>query len=260
MKPPLYAEQGRSIVWQNLLGFRSPVDDLCRTHPRLADRLQDLARQLEGSASQDTLKAAGKATSAEDVSRGYSKLAVEWDNLVDEIRRTPSFEGFLRAKGFAQLAPAAHEGPVVILNVNDLQCDALVLISDDSAEKHVSVVNIPLERFSYDKSKTLFQSLTDLLSSAGVRERNERKTRIVGSQLDDEIKFKKILRILWQDVVKPVIEGLAFQVRLLRPVILVLIPFLVRLNQSDLLVSGGAPLGYWHFSPFMLLCCTTQTK
>ena len=173
----VWAEQGRSIVWQNLLGLRSPVDDLRRAHPRLADRLQNIARQLEGSASHDALRNEGQAVPVEDVSRGYSKLAIEWDNLIDEIRRIPNFEGFLRAKSFSQLAPAAHEGPVVILNVNDSQCDALVLIPDDSAERHVSVVNIPLERFSYDKSKKLFQALTGLLSSAGVRDRNDRKDR-----------------------------------------------------------------------------------
>jgi hypothetical protein len=221
----VWTEQGRSIVWQNLLGLRSPVDDLRKAHPGLADRLQNIARQLEGSASHDALGAEGQEVPVEDVSRGFSKLAVEWDNLIDEIRGIPKFEGFLRVKSFTQLAPAAHEGPVVILNVNDLQCDALVLIGDESAETHVSVIKIPLERFSYDKSKELFQALTGLLSSAGVRERNERQTRIVRSQLDGEPMFKSILRTLWQDVVKPVIEGLAFQVYLLNCIILVLMPF-----------------------------------
>jgi hypothetical protein len=166
-----------------------------------------------------------QALPVDGVPGGYTRLAVDWDTLIEEIRRLPNFEGFLRAKSFSQLAPAAHEGPVVILNVNGSRCDALVLIADDSSERHVSVVNIPLERFSYETSEKLFKALTGLLKSAGVRERNERKIHIGGSQADGEAKFKRILRILWQDVVKPVIEGLAFQVRLLHRVMEMLILF-----------------------------------
>jgi len=33
-----WAEQGRSIVWRNMLGLRTPVDDLRAKHPRLADQ------------------------------------------------------------------------------------------------------------------------------------------------------------------------------------------------------------------------------
>jgi hypothetical protein len=184
-----------------------------------------------------------------------------WANLANPvvIRRIPNFEGFLKAKSFSQLAPAAHEGPIVILNVYGSQCDALVLIADDSREKHVSAVNIPLERFSYEKSKTLFQALTDLLSSTGVRERSDRKTGRAQSQADSEAKFKRILRILWQDVVKPVIEGLVFQARLFDCIALFLI-LLIRSNLSGFLASGGARLGYSHSFPFMLLACTTQRK
>jgi hypothetical protein len=222
----VWAEQGRSIVWQNLLGLRSPVDDLRRVNPQLADRLQNIAQQLEGSSSHDALVAQGQAVPVEDVfSRGYSKLAVEWDNLIGEIRAISGFEGFLRAKRFSQLAAVAHQGPVVILNVNDSQCDALVLVADGSEETHVSVVNIPLQRFSYDKCKELFQYLTDLLSSAGFRDRDDRKSGRIQSHADDEAKFKRILRILWQDVVKPVIEGLAFQVHFLDCAIRLLIHF-----------------------------------
>jgi tetratricopeptide (TPR) repeat protein len=210
----VWAEQGRSIGWQNLLGLRNPIDELHTSHPQLADRLQSIARQLEASESHDTIRKDVQMVSVENISRKYSKLAVEWENVVEEVRRIPQFEGFLRAKSFRQLAPTAYEGPVAILNVSDSRCDALVLISDDSDERHVSVVNIALERFSYEKSKKLFHILTSLLSSAGVRDRSHRKTGRVRSQADREAKFKGILRILWQDVVKPVIKGLAFQVGL----------------------------------------------
>jgi hypothetical protein len=49
---------------------------------------------------------------------------------------------------------------------------------------------------------------------AGVRARGDtRKTRIVGLGTGSEDSFESILCILWVDVVKPVIEGLAYQVK-----------------------------------------------
>jgi len=39
-----WAEQGRSIVWQNMLGLRAPIDDLRARYPHLANRIQDIVR------------------------------------------------------------------------------------------------------------------------------------------------------------------------------------------------------------------------
>jgi hypothetical protein len=64
-----------------------------------------------------------------------------------------------------------------------------------------------LERFSHEKSKIMVRTLTELL--AGVGHRNIRRGRTV---TDSNMKFQDILRILWYDVVKPVVEGLSFQV------------------------------------------------
>jgi len=141
-------------------------------------------------------------------------LAAEWDHTIEEIRNLPGFETFLKPKIFSQLAPAAHEGPVVILNVDNSRCDALVLVADDSNKNQVSVFNIPLTRFSYEKSQKLGKRLADLLMLAGVRARGDtRKARIDGLGAGSEDSFEAILCILWVDVVKPVIEGLAYQVK-----------------------------------------------
>jgi len=142
-----------------------------------------------------------------------SQLALDWENTVEEIRRLPGFEGFLKAKTFSQLAPAAHEGPVVILSVDDSRSDALVLIADGWKDKHVSVVNIPLTRFSYEKGQKLCGELTSILKSTGVRDRGEmRKTRLVFSGGGADATFRNILRTLWLDIVQPVIDSLVYQV------------------------------------------------
>ena len=199
-----WAEQGRSIVWQNMLGLRTPLDELRSTHEHLANRLQDIAQKMETPTSDGV----------SDATQTGLRLAAEWDHTIEEIRRLPGFETFLKPKTFIQLAPAAHEGPVVILNVSESRCDALVLVADDSSEKQVSVFNIPLTRFSYEKSQKLGERLAELLTLAGVRARGDtRKAMIDGLGTGSEDSFESILRILWVDVVKPVIEGLAYQVK-----------------------------------------------
>jgi hypothetical protein len=198
-----WAEQGRSIVWQNMLGLRTPADELQASHPHLANRLRDISRQMEASMSPDAVHAARKST----------ELAIEWENTVEEIRQLVGFDRFLRAKTFGQLAPAAYEGPVVILNVDRSRCDALVLIPNDSDDKQVSVINIPLTHFSYETCQKLSQKLTSLLKSSGVRARGEnRKTGRSYSEGNGVDAFSKILRVLWLDVVEPVINALAYQV------------------------------------------------
>ena len=200
-----WAEQGRSIVWQNLLGLRTPIDDLRATHPQLADKIRDIARQMEASTSQTVSNADIRS----------AQLVIAWENAVEEVRKLPGFEGFLRAKTFSQLSHVAHEGPVVILNVSDSRSDALVLAEDESEDKHVSVVSIPLTRFSYETGRKLREKLTELLTLAGFRDRGEtRKTgRVFSGGGNIKAAFQKILRILWLDVVQPVIDTLKYQVR-----------------------------------------------
>lgn len=198
-----WAEQGRSVVWQNMLGLRTPLDDLRARHPHLANQIQDISRRMDASTSHDGVNAAQKS----------SMLANDWENTVKEIRQLRGFEGFLKAKTFSQLAPVAHEGPVVILNVDHSRCDALLLIADDSDDKHVSVINIPLTRFSYVKGQKLSEKLSSVLTSAGVRARGDiRKTKLIYPEGNGDAAFADLLRILWLDIVEPVITGLAYQV------------------------------------------------
>jgi tetratricopeptide (TPR) repeat protein len=203
-----WIEQGRSIVWQNLLNLRTPVDQLAESHPDLADRLRTISRQLETSTSHDSGFNQTDKLGIDEVARKHRELSIERDKLIDTIRAIPEYKSFMSPKRFDELAPVAHEGPVVILNVQESRCDALVLISSDA---DVSAVVIPLEQFSYDMSKKLSEALKSLLLSCGVRSRNLLRAIRDGAD-EHDVTFKNILSILWRHVVKPVIDGLAYQV------------------------------------------------
>jgi hypothetical protein len=65
-------------------------------------------------------------------------LAQQRDDLVGRVRSIDGFEDFLRAPRLASLLPAASGGPVVVVNVSTVRCDALIV-----RETGVSVLALP---------------------------------------------------------------------------------------------------------------------
>ncbi|KIM74180.1 hypothetical protein PILCRDRAFT_80299 [Piloderma croceum F 1598] len=205
-----WLEQGRSIVWSQLLDLRTPADAIREKEPGLADDLVRVSQALEHAGSRDAgtqniSSQSNQDLSMEQVAQGHRRLAEEWERLVERARAIPGFEDFLRPKKLGQLCSAANAGPVVVVNVHKQRCDALVLIPGLD-----EVMHIPLHDFSYEKGQELHQSLNRLLSNAGVRVRDLRGSRLVATRKDGS--FQHVLLILWSCIVKPVLDGLAFSV------------------------------------------------
>jgi hypothetical protein len=57
-------------------------------------------------------------------------LAREWDDLVEQVRAIDGFQDFLRPPPLESLLGAAAGGPVVIVNVSQWRCDALIVTKD----------------------------------------------------------------------------------------------------------------------------------
>ncbi|KIM88292.1 hypothetical protein PILCRDRAFT_771082 [Piloderma croceum F 1598] len=200
-----WLEQGRSIVWSQLLDLRTPVDAIREKEPGLADDLVRVSQALEHAGSrnastQDLSPQLNQDLSMEQVAQSHRRLAEEWEWLVERARAIPGFEDFLLPKKLGQLCSAANAGPVVVVNVHKQCCDALVLIPGLD-----EVMHIPLHDFSYKKGQELHQSLNRLLSNAGVRVRDLRGSKLVATRQDGS--FQHILLILWSCIVKPVSDS-----------------------------------------------------
>jgi tetratricopeptide (TPR) repeat protein len=203
-----WLEQGRSIVWTQILQLRTSVDDLRNVHPDLAKRLVEVSQLLDQGPEQDDLSSR-RMLSVHEEGRRYRGLTAEWESLIEQVRSLPGFGHFLRPLSSLQLMKAAQGDPVVVLNIADQRCDALALIPGLD-----EVIHIPLPNITSKKVKDLEDDLKDLLHSSGVRMRGERAAKKVEDEADDEC-CKRILAEIWTSLVKPILDSLAFSVRLI---------------------------------------------
>ncbi|MFE9187557.1 CHAT domain-containing protein [Micromonospora haikouensis] len=117
-----YLEDSRAIMLSRALNTRRELDNLHRADPELAERFAALREQIQVGMNP------GMEPRPEGEAR-FSALSGEWAELVRQIEALPGFDRFLMpvTLGLADLAPAAAEGPVVMINLDERRCDALVL-------------------------------------------------------------------------------------------------------------------------------------
>jgi hypothetical protein len=115
----------------------------------------------------------------------------------------PGFETFLLPKSFLQLIPAACGGPVIMVNVSKARCDALILLPNLN-----DVLHVPLLTFTYHDAKQLQQSLYGILNQKHLVNFQEsgRGGRLAMPNLEQE--FENILSQLWNNVVRPILDGM----------------------------------------------------
>ncbi|KAF9776442.1 hypothetical protein IL306_005364 [Fusarium sp. DS 682] len=118
-------EQGRGIIGASLQDMRSDVQDLARQHPHLAERYRTLQNELDRRAEHGN--ASGQSQAA--INRRHA-AAKEFTELAAEIRRLPGFEDFMQSHSEDEIYKASERGPIVVINVSRLRCDAL-LVSDN---------------------------------------------------------------------------------------------------------------------------------
>ena len=233
-----YLEAGRVIFWSKHLHLRSPLGKLRELKPELANRLRDIATQLEqGSHRAPSLNIADnqKRISLEHEAYQLERLNEEWTKTIDDVRHLDGFENFLLPHRFSSLQNAAIEYPVVFLVASGDNSSCLVM----TAEKihHISIPNFkPWELVRLTKAATSLArgGSTILRSSIDGSEGNstsfpseiiealrgwidledERGGRLGCTHISSDDIFRSVLKRLWTEVVKPVIDCLNIQVSL----------------------------------------------
>lgn len=202
-------EQGRSVLWAQLLDTRTEFDDLRTARPDLAARLEALRTAWQGPVPEaDAVPAGPDGVPAVVWSRrdpGHARrdrvtrqqgTAGAWDRLLTEIRACRGFDGFLLPPRARDLLPAAGDGAVVVLNVAQLRCDALVV-------RRTGVSTVPLPDLTaqdaYAASAAYLEALRCLLRPRRLHPRERDRARKTLTQS---------LVWLWETAAGPVLSAL----------------------------------------------------
>lgn len=185
-------EQGRTILWSKMRGYRHPLKQLGEVNEELANRFETLSGQLErhaiSSESEPTasLIVSDSSSISFDVKmRRHRILSEEWDDILKRIRQIDGFTDFLQVVPFTTLQTVAAEGPVIIVNISEYRSDAIIL------HRGGPPVLIPLPEASPEHLTYLSSQLPD------GRGKNARRVIL------------PILRSLWDSIVCPVRDELA---------------------------------------------------
>ncbi|WP_436727000.1 CHAT domain-containing protein [Streptomyces sp. URMC 128] len=124
-------EQGRGVVLSHVLDARSAYHRVHAVDQELARDFADVQRKIERLASPGSVPSSlfedGDALRALDATSERLAAVQERQQLTDRIRLLPGLGDFLRRPSFSTLRRAARGGPVVMLNVSPLRCDALLV-------------------------------------------------------------------------------------------------------------------------------------
>ena len=197
-------ERGRGLLWSEMRGFRSSIDQPISSHLLLAERLTSLNRELEtltvsatlGADVHDGNRVSGLAGNQMDpfcrLVTKQGKMSKERDALVSHIRSLPGFGDFLTPPSFNALRSAASHGPVIIINHSKWRSDIIILLRDSPPSL------VPTPSNFYDRANRL----KDQLFSA------RRGRGDVLSTMSHAYAVRTVLADLYALVGQPVLERL----------------------------------------------------
>ncbi|TEB29803.1 hypothetical protein FA13DRAFT_1860478 [Coprinellus micaceus] len=173
-----WLEQGRCLVWNQINHLRTPLDGLCPSNPRLAETIMDVSRRLENAAGGTTPSSASHA----------------WVRIVPPAGKIHTL--------FQDLPKG---GIIVVVNVYKGRCDAIALRAESDKPLHIQLRN-----FSEEKARAYQNGWGLQLKARRLRMRGEDSVRAMESYRQPRsTPIRRVLRGLWTDVVRPILDMLA---------------------------------------------------
>ncbi|CAE6491066.1 unnamed protein product [Rhizoctonia solani] len=182
--------------------LRSPLDVLQVSHPTLANQLQTIANQLYQAGSESRAsRALSINITREQAARQHRHLAKKYNELLSEARKLSGFEEFLLPMKSRGLVCAAQNRHIVVINCHPDHCDGIIISPGQDTVQHIPLLNV-----SHKKALDARSNIQKSLQRDGIRQR--------GAHLDHEPEqeefFESTLKLLWDDIVKPVLEFMGY--------------------------------------------------
>src|SRR5690606_27190745 len=116
----------------------------------------------------------------------------EWDFLLTRARTLPGLADFMRLPTVERLHAAAASGPVVVINIHQQRCDALIVTV-------TGVRTVRLRRLKVEQVREYATTLLDALAGMG--------NSVAGAWRAQRV-LHQVLGWLWDTVAKPVLDAL----------------------------------------------------
>jgi CHAT domain-containing protein len=191
-------ERGRALLWSEMRGLRTSIDQLCAADSALAEKFAAVNRELEmltTSSSPSGIEITNGGVNGHGGMDPFGHLVVkqrkllgERDRVISQVRTLSGFEGFLTAPSFDTLRSAASRGPVIIINHCKWRSNILILLHESPPS------NITTTDDFYERALGLGDRL--------VKARKEH--RLESKQYQRAL--RSVLKILYDLVGRPVIE------------------------------------------------------
>lgn len=109
--------------------LRSDIQDLAKEFPELADRFRCLRDQLDSSSTPISQLLMKEEEWADQTSRRYN-AGEDLFEVLNEIRSKPGFKWFMRPEDQERIKSAAALSPVIVVNVSQYSCHAIIIQQD----------------------------------------------------------------------------------------------------------------------------------
>jgi hypothetical protein len=193
-------EMGRAVLLSQALDTRSDLTELRAQHPALAARYAEMRQLLDQHTSAPWTVGRPKTKgfsfhSVNSEALDRRSIAAEFAAVVGQIRERKGFAEFGLPPELDGLLAEARQGPIVMFNVSDLRCDALVLTSDGITPVALPRLTRPalVERINmfYRALATAYDTDSDRNARFGAQDA-----------------LNEILAWLWDNVTEPVLDTL----------------------------------------------------
>jgi hypothetical protein len=199
-------ESSRGVLNAQVLEQRGTLAAVRAIDSELAERMSDVAGRLQALRAPEPALAAGPLprtwpTGDRPRREGVRELAQAWQALLGEARQDPRLAGLFEPTPFSVLRVAGEQGPVVVVNVSSLRCDALIL-----DEGRISLCPLPgLDTAALDRAVRRHLGLMILMRRWNQLTPAERQK--VSEGLRGELAW------LWTVVAEPVLRALGLRHR-----------------------------------------------
>ncbi|KAG5754642.1 hypothetical protein H9Q70_002748 [Fusarium xylarioides] len=122
-------EQGQGLLGASTEQMQTDIVELEKAHPEYAVEFERLRKEINRPIDSDISATLSTALREGQALRLYD-AGKEFDELVEKVRQLPSFDTFLQTPGLDEMQAITDRGPIIIINISVICCDAIIIMPD----------------------------------------------------------------------------------------------------------------------------------